>query len=420
MNYYDFLAQKTIQPSAINSYPIVFKCANGPFLYDIQGNKYIDLMNGKGNIILGHNPSPLVSALIDFLSLGMDVRTGFTEVMLKFTYQINQALGYEKIAYFKSGTEAVKAAVLSVKAYNGKTIILSCGYHGYDLIWKYSGKLGECNKNGIIDFFFDLELLEKLLNQYKGKISSLIIAPDPIYLTKEWFTKLNDLIKENNIVLIVDEVKVGFRYNFGLYTSCYGLKPDLAIVSKGIANGFPISVVCGHQELMEGCATLNYTCFFDSITFFIASKVIEMLSDQDFYKVLNRVSLNLIHTISSLIKQFELPIQIKYNGSIFQFLFPDKETSDLFFCESIQHSLIFYPIDNQCFSYSFRREEAHLELKKNFISLFKAIKKHPIFKKDKKPTLEWEIKTAWNLMDGLPNIEIDKKLKERILKEIPE
>ncbi|XVN44360.1 MAG: aminotransferase class III-fold pyridoxal phosphate-dependent enzyme [Rickettsia hoogstraalii] len=357
MNSQDLLVQKSIYPAESDDCPIVFKYGQGAFLYDLNGNKYIDFMNGKGNIILGHNPQHLIAELIDFLKLGMDVKTGFTEVMFKFTHQINKALGYDKIAYFKSGTEAVKAAMLSAKAYNSKKVILSCGYHGYDPIWKFSGNLEEFNENGIINFFFDLALLEKLINKYKGQISAIIISPDPLYLTKEWFGKLNSLIKESNIVMIMDEVKVGFRYNLGLYTSRYGLKPDIAIISKGIANGFPISVVCGYKEMMEGCSNLNYTCFFDAITFFVVTKVMETLSKKDFYKVLNQVSLNLINTISSLIQQFELPIQIKHNGSIFQFIFPDQEASDVFFYESIQHGLIFYPGDNQCFSYAFNDQK---------------------------------------------------------------
>lgn len=419
MNYQNILVQKSIQPSNVNGCPIVFKCGNGAFLYDMRCDKYIDFMNCKGSILLGHNPDYLVTALTDFLRLGMDVRTGFTEAMIKLTCRINEALGYDKIAYFKSGTEAVKAAMISVQAYNGKKIVLSSGYHGYDLIWKFSGKIGEPNQGGIIDFFFDLEMCEKLIDRYKGEISSVIISPDPLYLTKEWFDKLNDLVKKNNIVLIVDEVKVGFRYNFGLYTSCYGLKPDLAVISKGIANGFPISAVCGYKEIMEGCSTFNYTCFFDSVTFFVANKVMDELNKEGFYETLNQVSLKLINTIKSLITQFELPIKVRYNGSIFQFIFPDEEASDVFFYESIQHGLIFYPGDNQCFSYSFNDMKVHLELKQYFVNLFKKIKKNPLFKKEKKPTLEWEIKTAWNLMDGLPDIEIDKKLKEKILRELP-
>ena len=420
MNDQNLLVQKTIHPEDKDGYPIVFKYGKGIFLYDVVGNRYIDFMNGKGSIMLGHNPDDLTAACIDFISLGMDVRTGFTESILKFTHQINNALNYDKIAYFKSGTEAVKAAMFAVKTYNKKSIILSAGYHGYDPIWKFSGKLGEPNENGIIDCFFDLELFEKMISKYGTAISSIVISPDPLYLTKDWFNKVNELIKQNNIVLIADEVKVGFRYSFGLYTSSYGLKPDIAVISKGIANGFPLSVVCGSNKLMEGASTLNYTCFFDAMTFFVANKVVETLSTQGFYKTLNQVSLHLTQTINNLIQRFELPIQIRYNGSMFQFILPDKEASDTFFYESIQHGLIFYPGDNQCFSYAFNDKTFHLELTQHFIRLFTEIKKNPVFQKARKPTLEWEVKTAWNVMDGLPNMEIDNKLKERILEELAE
>lgn len=413
------LVQKTTH-SSLNNMPVTFKSAKGAFVYDMNNKKYIDFMNGKGSIILGHNPSELISDLINYLTNGLDVRSGFTEPVFQLNQQIKKATGYNKLAYFKTGTEAVRAAVCSAKTYTNKQIILSSGYHGYDPFWKFHGELGEANKNGIVDFFFDLTLLKKLLNKYKNQISAVIISPDPIYLNNEWFNKFNDLIKNENILLIIDEVKVGFRYNFGLYTANYNLKPDIVIISKAIGNGFPISAVCGHEEFMQGCTNLNYTCFFDSLTFFAASKVMKMLYEKDFYKKLDQISMNIIDIINGLINEFELPISIVHNSSIFQFVFPDKECSDVFFHESILKGLIFYPGDNQCLSYSFADEELCFDLRKNFSELFKAIKKNPIFKKGRKPTLEWEIQTAWALMDGLPYIEIPDELKKKLLMELPE
>jgi glutamate-1-semialdehyde aminotransferase len=415
---YNNIIQKTVHPT-LNNLPIIFNRAKGAFLYDINNKKYIDFMNGKGALILGHNPEKLNSEIVDFIILGSDVRSGFTEVIFNLGNQIKEVLPYNKIGYFKTGTEAVKAAVFCAKTFNNKKIILSSGYHGYDPFWYFLGKLGKANKYGIIDFFFDLSLLEKLLERYKTEISAIIISPDPLYLKKEWFAKLKVLLKENkDILLIVDEVKVGFRYNFGLYVHNYGINPDIAIISKSIANGFPISILVGNNEFMQGCNALNYTCFFDSIAFFVASQVITILSEKNFYKKLNQTSMNTIEIINNLLQQFELPIIIKHNGSIFQFIFPDERTSNIFFNKCPEYGLVFYPGDNQCISYAFEDEKLTIDLIQNFTNLFEDIKKTGYFNKNKKPNLEWEIKTAWNLMDGFPDIEIPYKLKNRVFKEL--
>lgn len=419
MNYNDLLAQKPTSPMS-DELPLIFKNANGPFLYDLNGNKYIDFMNGKGSLILGHNYKKLNSQLISYLTSNMDVRTGFTESVFILNKQIIRALNFDKIAYFKTGTEAVKAAIYCARKYNGKRIVLSSGYHGYDPIWKFSGKLRRPNQSGVIDFFFDLELLEELVNKYYNQLSAIIISPDPIYLSKQWFNKLNQIIKNKDILLIVDEVKVGFRYNYGFYSTNYNLRPDLGIVSKSIGNGVPLSVLCGSEEVMHNCDNLNYTSFFDSFSFFVATKVLEILKDTNFYSELKQTSTNVLNIINQLIQEFDLPIIIKSNDSIFQFLFPTLEVSNLFFKTSIKHGLIFYPGDNQCLSYSFNQDDVCIDIKEKFTNLFQEIKKHFLFKNNQKANLEWEIITAWNLMDGLPDVFIPKKLKTKLLRELPE
>ncbi len=243
-------AQKITHP-VLNGLPIIFKNGTGPFLFDINNNKYIDFMNSKGSVMLGHNPNDLISFIEGFFKSKQDVRTGFTESIFELGSLLKQTLGYNDIAYFKTGTEAVKAAILCATRYNKKKIILTSGYHGYDSIWDLPDKLGESNKNGIIDFFYDLELLENLLQKHKDEISAIVISPDPLYLSKDWFKYFKDLISNHKILLIADEVKVGFRYSFGLYISSFDFKPDIAIVSKAIGNGFPISIVCGQNELIN-------------------------------------------------------------------------------------------------------------------------------------------------------------------------
>lgn len=410
-------AQKTIHPT-LNDLPIIFKNGIGPFLFDTNNNKYIDFMNSKGSVIIGHNPDDLISCIEEFFIYKQDVRTGFTESIFEVGSLLKQSLGYNDIAYFKTGTEAVKAAILCAIKYNKKKIILTSGYHGYDSIWDLPNKLGESNKNGIIDFFYDLELLENLLHKHKGEISAVVISPDSLYLNKGWFKNFNDLINNHEILLIADEVKVGFRYSFGLYTSSFGLKPDIAIVSKAIGNGFPISVVCGQNELIKGCAAMTYTSFFDSLTFFVTSVVLKTLKDKDYYKRLSKVSKGIISLIANLIKEFELPIKIKHNGSIFQFILPDQDASNLFFRKSISQGIIFYPEDNQSISSAFENNELENELTNRLTNLFRAINKDPLFNKERKPSLEWEIKTAWNLIDGFPDIKIPEGLKKRLLNEI--
>ena len=157
MPYKNMPAQNLTYPK-LDELPVIFKSGFGPFLFDINDKKYIDFMNSKGSVMIGHNPDELVSCIEVFFQSKKDVRTGYTKSIFELSTTIKHALGYEDIAYFKTGTEGVKAAISCVIKYNKKKFILTCGYHGYDSIWDLPNKLGECNKNGIIDFFYDLEL----------------------------------------------------------------------------------------------------------------------------------------------------------------------------------------------------------------------------------------------------------------------
>jgi hypothetical protein len=172
------------------------------------------------------------------------------------------------------------------------------------------------------------------------------------------------------------------------------------------------------KATIKGCAGMTYTSFFDSLTFFVTNIVLKTLKDKDYYKRLSQVSKDIISIITNLIKEFELPIRIKCNGSIFQFILPDQEASDLFFRESINQGIIFYAEDNQSISSAFENNELENELINRFTNLCRAINKTPLFNKDKKPSLEWEIKTAWNLIDGFPDIQIPENLKRKLLNEI--
>lgn len=132
----EIVAAKVESPTNRNKERICFDKADGYHLIDSNGKRYVDLINGKGAVMLGHNDKDVNQAIIDSI-VGLDnIHTGPSDVVLELSNMILEDIHLDdaKITYFSTGTAACRAAVLLAKKYTGKDIIISAGYHGWDLM----------------------------------------------------------------------------------------------------------------------------------------------------------------------------------------------------------------------------------------------------------------------------------------------
>lgn len=255
-------------------YHITIERGEGCYLFDVDGNKYIDCVNAYFVLIHGHCYSPIVKALEEQVKRG----TGFgmpTKPQIQFAQHLSERVpSLEELRFVSSGSEATSMAIRAARAFTGKQKIMKVdgGYHGTHNIGElnsFGGSLSrgelkpmpEIGTNGseindvILFPFNDPSGLEEIVENNSGETAALIIEPmiipsgaippDPGYLEA-----VRNITEENGILLIFDEV-VTLPFFYGGLQEFYGVTPDLTTMGKGIGGGLPIGAWGGKREIME-------------------------------------------------------------------------------------------------------------------------------------------------------------------------
>ena len=261
---------------------IYIERGRGGRLWDIDGNEYIDYRMGYGPGILGYADARVDEAARQGMEIG-GVFALSTEREYEVASRISKMVpAAELVRFSNSGTEAVMAALRLARAHTGKDshIVVEGGYHGVfdSVLWyadieEWDQTAGdppiEANSEGIpgllkkLTHFTplnDANYLEDLLKRQHQDIGAFLIEPImgnccSIEATREYVLAARDLCEKYNVVMIVDEVKTGFRVARGGVQELLGFKADLCTFAKAVANGYPISVVAGREDIMRKMAT---------------------------------------------------------------------------------------------------------------------------------------------------------------------
>ena len=237
--------------------PSFIEKGEGCYLYDVDGNKFIDFVCALGPITIGYN----VKEINDAVKAQLDKGISFSlqaEVEVELAEKIIEIIPCaEMVRFVKNGGDATTAAIRLARAHTGRDVVALSGYHGM-----HDWSIGSTENNrGIPEAISNLtktfeynniESLEKLFNQYPNEIAAVILEPIQANGPKDDFLqKVKQLTHENGAVLIFDEVVSGFRYALGGASEYYDVVPDMAAFGKGMGNGLPISAVAGKKEIME-------------------------------------------------------------------------------------------------------------------------------------------------------------------------
>ncbi len=231
--------------------------AQGAYVWDVDGNRYVDHVMGLGAVTLGHAypaVNEAVKAQIDegfCYSLPHPLEVEVAELLRGLIPCAEMA------RYGKNGSDATSAAVRLARACTGRDKILCSGYHGWQ-DW-YIGAttrnkgVPQAVRNLTTAFAYnDLPALHKLFDDNRGSVACVIMEPLCYTEPKEGYLQgVKELCRRNGVLLIFDEVLIGFRMNRGGAHSLYGVDPDLATFGKAMANGFPMSAVVGRAEIMR-------------------------------------------------------------------------------------------------------------------------------------------------------------------------
>ncbi len=246
--------------------------ATGSYLYDIDGNQYIDYIGSWGPMILGHAHPAVTKALTEAISRGTSYGAP-TLLETELSKLVNQAVpSMELVRMVNSGTEATMSVLRLARAYTKRSKIVKfvgC-YHGHHdslLIKAGSGlaTLGVPDSPGVPDAiasgtisvaYNDATELAEVFRQYGEEIAAVIIEPIAgnmgMVLSHEgYLAKVREITQQYGALLIFDEVMTGFRVAYGGAQSVYGITPDLTCLGKIIGGGLPVGAYGGRRDIME-------------------------------------------------------------------------------------------------------------------------------------------------------------------------
>ena len=263
---------------AVGGTPIFAKSAKGAYVFDEDGNRFIDYINSWGPMILGHAFPPVVEAVIEKVKLG----TSFgmpTEMETQIAaLAIKMVPGIDKIRFVNSGTEACMSAIRLARGFTKKDKIIKFAgcYHGHSdsfLIQAGSGAVtfGSPNSPGVtqgtakdtlLAKYNDLESVEVLVEANKNEIAAIIIEPVAgnmgcIPPNKGFLEALRQICTDNSILLIFDEVMTGFRLAKGGVQELLNVTADIVTFGKVIGGGLPVGAFAAREEIMNYLAPLG-------------------------------------------------------------------------------------------------------------------------------------------------------------------
>lgn len=253
-------------------WPAYFIKAKGCEIWDLDGTKYLDMTHmSVGTCPLGYADDDVNNSVIETIKNGnMSTLLSKEEVELaKLLCEIHPWAN--SVRYTKSGGEAMAMAVRIARAHTGKDKILICGYHGWH-DWYLSANLLGINtlkghlmselkplgvpkalKGTVYPFEYNnINSLISLIEKYKKEICAIVIEPiRNVYPAKYFLETIRKISFDLKIILIFDEITSGWRLNLGGSHLHFNINPDIAILGKGMSNGFPLAAIIGKKKIMQ-------------------------------------------------------------------------------------------------------------------------------------------------------------------------
>ncbi len=236
--------------------PVYLERGSGCFVWDIDGNKYLDFSMALGALMLGYGDARVAQAVAAQAKQGT-VFTLSHPLEVELSEILTRLIPCAKMVRFgKNGSDVTSAAVRAARAFTGRDLIACCGYHGWQDWYVGTTTRNKGVPKAVAELtktfrYNDLESLKSLFEQHPGKIAAVIMEPVGLAEPKQGFLEgVKELAQKNGALLVFDEMVTGFRLGLGGAQGHFGVTPDLACFGKGMANGMPVSAIVGRRDVM--------------------------------------------------------------------------------------------------------------------------------------------------------------------------
>ncbi len=225
----------------------------GARVWDEEGREYLDFIMGLGAVSLGYGHPDVTAAAVDALNRGAIGPLAPVEEELLGQELAAMIPAIEEVRFLKTGAEAVAAAVRLARTFTGRDRVMGCGYHGW-LDWCANGAGVPESISALYSElpFNDPERGGALIRQAGDALACVVVEPVVESAPKpEWLRALREETRRIGAVLVFDEIKTAFRVSLGGAGARWGGEPDLIVLGKAMANGFPLAAVGGRREIMR-------------------------------------------------------------------------------------------------------------------------------------------------------------------------
>ena len=303
-----FSKSRTQYPVGVS--PFFASKGSGSYLWDVDGNKYVDLVASLAAVTLGYGDPEINKAVKRQLKKGVSLSLSSKLETVVAEKIIDLVPSAEMVRFAKNGSDATSAAVRIARHFTGRDHIISIGYHGWHdwYIGSTTRSMGVPSAVQALTLsarYNDLSHVENLFEEAKGDVAAVILEPmNSVDPAPGYLESLRTFCSSNNILLIFDEVITGFRFARGGAQELFGVTPDLSCFGKGIANGFPISVIAGRRGIMEGFKEVFFSGTFggELLSLTAANVVLDKVRDNrvipELYRVGQAIQQGLLSEIS--------------------------------------------------------------------------------------------------------------------------
>jgi glutamate-1-semialdehyde 2,1-aminomutase len=396
----------------VNRDPLFMDHGEGAFIYDVDGNRYIDYIGSWGPLILGHNHPEVHKAVREAAAKGLSFGAATEGEVLMARLMTSLVPSLEMVRMVNSGTEATMSALRAARGYTGREKILKFAgcYHGHSdalLVKAGSGLLNEstpdsagvtaaCAADTLVASFNDLDSVEALFVQYPKQIAALIVEPVAanmgVVLPEPGFLQwLRELCSIEGALLIFDEVITGFRLGLAGAQGYYGVEPDLTAFGKIIGGGMPVGAYGGRRDVMElvsPCGPVYQAGTLSGNPVAMAAGLCQLSYLQDHpevYEHIDHLGNMLFSGLMEIAKRAGAPCSVNHIGSLGSLFFTAEKVRDFktaktadtaqyarYFAHLIDRGVYQAPAQFEALfvSYAHREAEIHktLEIAEDFFS----------------------------------------------------
>jgi glutamate-1-semialdehyde 2,1-aminomutase len=334
----------------INGNPIFFEKAQGAYLFDADGNKYIDYIGSWGPMIMGHSHPEIVNAIKNQAELGTSYGAPTSLESDVASLIIENVPSIEKIRMVNSGTEATMSAIRLARGFTNRNKIIKFDgcYHGHvdSLLIKAGSGVStfglpdspgipeDLAKHTITCPYNDIEAFIQIFNSVKDDLATVIVEPIAGNMgfvpgTLEFLQTIRAYTESNDSLLIFDEVMSGFRVSLGGAQEIYNIKPDLTALGKVIGGGLPVGAFGGKKEIMnylapEGPVYQAGTLSGNPLAMAAGATLLNLLIAQNPYKELEEKAKVILNGMKEIMISSGIPFSTNQIGGMFGFFFSEE------------------------------------------------------------------------------------------------